>query len=71
MAGHLQKHPYYRSWDELQRTEKRMRTYLDMNFSILPDDEKESINILLEAVEKAKRFIPDEYQVTRHFQNRM
>lgn len=68
MSGHLAKHPYYRSWDELQRTEKRMSTYLDMNYSIIPDDEKERINIMLEAIRKALKCVPEEYQITRHFQ---
>ena len=68
MAGHLLKHPYYRTFDEAQRSEKRMRTYLDMNWTLLPDDEKERIQVMIEALNKVVRNTPEEYQITRHFQ---
>jgi hypothetical protein len=68
MAGQLAKHPYYRSYDELQRSIKRMNTYLDMNHHILSDEEKESIAIMVEGMEKALRQVPDEFRVTKHFQ---
>lgn len=68
MAGALQKHPYYKTFDELQRSIKRMETYLDMNFHLLSDDEKDSIQIMIEKMQVALGQIPDEYRVTKHFQ---
>jgi uncharacterized protein YsxB (DUF464 family) len=68
MAGQLLKHPYYRTFDELQRSIKRMETYLDMNSRILSDDEQESIRIMLEGMQKALRQVPEEYRITKHFQ---
>jgi uncharacterized protein YsxB (DUF464 family) len=68
MAGQLQTHPYFRTFDELQRSIKRMRTYLDMNWDILPDDEKDSIQIMIEKMEVAERQVPEKYRVTKHFQ---
>jgi uncharacterized protein YsxB (DUF464 family) len=70
MAGHLRVNPLVKSFDELQRTEKRMENYLDMFHLTLSDDEKESIQILLEGVKKALKQIPEEFRVTRHFQKK-
>ena len=68
MPGHLQTHPYTKSFDELQRSIKRMENYLDMNHLILSDDDKESIQIMIEGMEKAVRQIPEQFRVTRHYQ---
>jgi uncharacterized FlaG/YvyC family protein len=68
MGGVLQRHPYMRTYDESQRGVKRLKTYLDMNFNMLPDEEKERINIITEALEKIIRCIPEEYQLTMHQQ---
>jgi uncharacterized protein YsxB (DUF464 family) len=68
MAGHLKTHPYYKTFDEAQRSEKRMRTYLDMNWMLLSDEEKEKIQIMIEALQKAVQQVPEDYQITRHFQ---
>jgi uncharacterized protein YsxB (DUF464 family) len=45
-----------------------MNTYLDMNFKILSDEEKEQIQIMIEGMEKAVRCVPEEYRITKHFQ---
>lgn len=68
MAGTLQKHPYFKSYDELQRSQKRMNTYLDINSHILSDEEQESIRIMLEGIEKALRQVPQDYRITKHYQ---
>lgn len=68
MAGQLRTHPYYRTFDEVQRSIKRMETYLDMNSRILSDEEQEGIRIMLEGLHKALRQVPEEYRVTKHFQ---
>jgi uncharacterized protein YsxB (DUF464 family) len=66
MAGHLQIHPFYKSWDELQRTHKRMKNYLDMNFNLLDEEGKERLQIMLEGIEKAMHCVPEDYRVTKH-----
>lgn len=68
MAGHLSVNPLVKTFDELQRSVKRMETYLDMNYMIIPDEDKESIQIMIESMNKALRQIPEEFRVTRHFQ---
>jgi hypothetical protein len=39
-----------------------------MNWDILPDDEKDSIQIMIEKMEVAERQVPEKYRVTKHFQ---
>lgn len=68
MAGHLQTHPYYKSFDELQRTEKRMTTYLEIHGSNLPLEEVAAIKALIKAVQDAIKCIPFKYHITRHKQ---
>jgi hypothetical protein len=68
MAGQLQQHPYLRTFDELQRSIKRMETYLDINSHLLSDGEQEGIRIMIEGMVKAIRQIPSSYKITKHFQ---
>ena len=70
MAGHLQTHPYYRTWDEVQRSTKRMQHHLDTNRDILPTDEQEAISILIESLETALKQVPEKYRLTKHHQRR-
>lgn len=65
MAGHSQTHPYLKSYDELIRTNKRMQQYLDTYFEMIPDDEKESIQIMMEKIRVAINQIPKKYHVSR------
>jgi hypothetical protein len=68
MPGHLSTHPFIKSYDELQRSVKRMENYLDTNSAILSDDMQLQIQVMIESMEKAIRCIPESYRVTRHFQ---
>jgi uncharacterized protein YsxB (DUF464 family) len=65
MPGPIKTHPFMKSYDELQRSINRMNTYLDMYYEIIPDDEKESIQIMVEKMEWAIKQIPDKYRVSR------
>jgi uncharacterized protein YsxB (DUF464 family) len=65
MAGHSQKHPYLKSFDELKRTYNRLETYLDIYYETIPDDEKESIAIIMEKIDVAIKQIPEKYHITR------
>lgn len=68
MAGQLQIHPYLRTYDELQRSIKRMKTFLDMNWDLLPDNEKEGIQIMIEKMQTALNQVPEKHRITKHFQ---
>lgn len=68
MAGTLKVHPFSKTYDESQRAIKRLSSYLDINFTLLPDEEKERINRMVESLENVIRFIPEEYQLTMHQQ---
>lgn len=68
MPGHLSVNPMVKTYDELQRSIKRMENYLDMNHLILSDDDKESIQIMIEGMQKAIRQIPEQFRITRHHQ---
>lgn len=68
MPGHLSVNPMVKTYDELQRSIKRMENYLDMNHMILSDDDKESIQIMIEGMQKAVRQIPEQFRITRHYQ---
>jgi hypothetical protein len=70
MAGQLQTHPFLKTWDELQRSHKRMQNYLDMNGNLLDAGAKEDINALLTNLENAMDRIPPEYRVTKHYYTR-
>lgn len=66
MAGQLQVHPYKKTYDELQRSVKRMEIFLDQYYELISDDEKEKIAIMIEGMEKAIRCIPEDYRLTKH-----
>lgn len=66
MAGPLVTHPMTKTFDELQRSLKRMEIYLDQNFSILSDDAKQSVYIMIEGMKKALDQIPEEHRLTKH-----
>lgn len=65
MAGHTTKHPYLKTYDELTRSVNRMKTYLDIYWDAISDEEKESIQIIIEKLEVSIRQIPGKYHVSR------
>ena len=67
MAGTLQQHPYYKTYDEIQRSAKRMQTYLRMNELLLSAKEHDDINMMVEKMEEILDLVPDMYRVTKHF----
>lgn len=68
MSGPLQRHPYLRTYDDLDRSIKRMKNYLDTNWELIPEDEKEGIQIMVEKMQVAINQIPEKHRLTRHFQ---
>lgn len=68
MPGQLSSHPFTKSYDELQRSIKRMENYLDTNSMMLTDEMQTQIRIMVESMEKAVRCIPESHRVTRYFQ---
>lgn len=68
MPGHLRTNPLTKTYDEVQRSIKRLENHLDINHSILSDEQKERIMKMLEGLNKALNQIPQENRVTRHHQ---
>jgi hypothetical protein len=66
MAGQLSTNPFMKTYDELQRSLKRMETYLDINRSVIPAELVNRIERMAEAMEAAIEEIPYEYHVTKH-----
>jgi hypothetical protein len=66
LAGQLSINPYLKSFDELQRTKKRMQNYLDINSHLLSDEEEASIEQLIIFVGQALSLIPQEFRKTKH-----
>jgi hypothetical protein len=67
MAGQLQTNPYLKTFDELQRSIKRMETYLKLNDDLLKDEEKATLRIMIDNMQQAILQIPVRYKVTKHF----
>jgi hypothetical protein len=65
MAGHLTRHPYLKTFDELERTYRRMETYLDIYADTINEIEKENIRTMITHIKDALSFVPVSYKVSR------
>lgn len=70
MSGPLTRHPYLKSYDELQRTAKRMRIHRDTNLDLLSKEERHRLDQMIEHTELAIRQIPVSYKITKHYQHK-
>jgi hypothetical protein len=68
MAGPLKTHPYYKTYDELQRCIKRMENYILINKSMLDITEINRIQRMIEHMQESLNRIPEEYHVTKYKQ---
>ena len=59
MAGHLQTHPFFKTYDETRRSINRLERYLDSHFMELSDETKVRINIMMEGLQKTLDCIPE------------
>lgn len=66
MAGQLSINPYTKSYDELQRSIKRMQTYLEINNNLLEENQKIHIKLMIDNMKNAIEFIPPEFRITKH-----
>jgi molecular chaperone DnaK (HSP70) len=66
MAGQLNTNPYLKTYDELQRSIKRMETYLNINDHLLSHNEKAALESMINQMNKALDKIPDEFRKTKH-----
>lgn len=66
MAGHLQISPFIKSYDEILRSKKRQQTYLDLNGHLLSEPDRLKLERLIEHLDKALTYIPEEYKLTKH-----
>lgn len=64
MAGHLQIHPYFKSWDEINRSRKRLDVYLEMH--VKDDIERQKLQKMIRLLDEAMTYIPKQYQLTKH-----
>jgi hypothetical protein len=71
MAGALKTHPYYKSWDELQRSIKRMENYITINGNLLDQKELTAIQFMIHHMKEAIERVPEDYRLTKHrYQNK-
>jgi hypothetical protein len=66
MAGQLNTNPYLKTFDELQRSIKRMETYLNINDHLLSHNEKVALSSMIHHMDVALNKIPDEFRKTKH-----
>lgn len=66
MAGQLSINPYLKSYDELQRTKKRMQNYLDINNHLLDNDTKRDLINMIVLISEAIELVPEDFRVTKH-----
>lgn len=64
MAGHLSIHPYFKSYDELQRTHKRLNIYLEMH--VKDDIERQKLQTMIKLLDDVMSYIPNKYKLTKH-----
>lgn len=67
MAGQLRTHPYFKTYDELQRSIKRMKTYREMNETLLEVVDQNRLDKMIEHMEEALSRVPEKYHVTKHY----
>lgn len=66
MSGHLSINPFVKSFDELTRSRKRMETYLNVNHHLLSSEQRSRVEGMIENLQQAINYIPDEFQVERY-----
>ncbi len=66
MAGQLNTNPYLKTFDELQRSIKRMETYLNINDHLLDREGVRSLSEMVYHMQEALVRIPDEFRKTKH-----
>lgn len=66
MAGHLSMNPFVKSHDEMTRSKKRMESYMKVNFHLLSTEQKNQVQGMIENLQKAINYIPEEFQIERY-----
>jgi prophage maintenance system killer protein len=70
MPGHLKTNPFLKTYDEAQRSHKRMLTFLETNGFALSKDLQDSVKKIVEALDTVINEIPEEFRVTKHYYTR-
>lgn len=70
MAGQLQTHSYVKTYDELQRSIKRMENYQEVYKLDISKMEKESLKNLIVLMKQATNQIPEHHRTTRFKRNK-
>jgi hypothetical protein len=66
MAGQLQINPLLKTYDELQRSHKRMETYLNINKHLLDEQAQKNLEEMLFHMDEALLRIPGDFRKTKH-----